>query len=212
MKHHHARVITVLVLAVLAFSFYRNPELRTGSALSPIPPQHADAFALSIKEPGTRGVWSPRLGVGFTYLAPEKLRVWENGGVIHVEDKTVEVFEIEPAPNIAIAVRDNFLRGTSDQDCYVGLLPIAAAPYQAAAINYPVSDATDRPWWDNDAAARCPEKYRASNGVSYFLMNTEVPDRIAFVRLGQDSVATDGTVLGEGQVPYDWSESIRILE
>lgn len=214
-KHHYARILTVLVIAVIALSFYRNPEIRTGSR---IPPRYASAFNLSVKDPAGHGYFSPRLGIGFTYLAPKPLHIWETGSVIHVDtgtissEKTIEVFAIDPVPSIAIAIRDNFLQGVSEQDCYVGLLPIATDPYQAAAINYPVVESSDQPWWDTPAAQKCPEKYRTTNGVSYFLMNAEVPDKLVFVKLGQDSLATDGTIVSAGQAPSDWSESIRILE
>lgn len=214
-QHHYARILAVLVMGVIALSFYRNPEVRTGSR---IPAQYAGDFNLAAKQPGTHGLFSPRLGIGFTYHAPEPLHVWESGTTMHIDgseiasNKTIEVFEIAPAPSITLAIRDNVLMGTSDQDCYVTLLSFATTPYQTATINYPVDESLDEPWWVSPSAEKCPAKYRASNELSYFLFNAEVPTKLLFVKLGQDSIATDGTVLAEGQEAMDWSQSIRILE
>lgn len=211
MQKHLTGILTILVIVIIAVSFYRNPDLRSGKGLSQIPPQYVAEFNLEGKDPATRSYFSPRLGVGFTYLAPEKLRVWESGSSIHVGDKTLEVFTIEPVTSISLALRDNFLAGTTDEECYVGLLPLAPAPYQTASINYPIDDSTDQPWWETESARNCPEKYRVANGISYFLFNTQVPNKVVFVKLGQDTIATDGTTAAEGQ-SNDWSQSIRIVK
>lgn len=54
---------------------------------------------------------------------------------------------------------------------------------------------------------KCPLYYSEVGGLKYFLMNKEVPDKFLFINLGQDSIASDGTI---GEV-NDWSRSIKIL-
>lgn len=175
-------------------------------------------FDLDSKEPGTELYYSEALGVGFTYLVPTGLNpeadvaVNEFGNTISVFGQSIEVFDKDPSLSFKETIEQLFLSGYDPAECWVVLrenseqrLPF----YVSAEITFPPPTDPNTPWWEN--ASACPQRYSQVNAMQYFVYNEKVTDTFLFVRVGQDSPASDGTPrTAEGG--FNWTHSIRILE
>ncbi|HPI67409.1 MAG TPA: DUF333 domain-containing protein [bacterium] len=174
----------------------------------------SDIFELNKKESGTKIYYSQNLGIGFTYLdhADRKpVVIIEKDNKISVDDQSIEVFEKDPVASLEQAIKDKFLKGYNPADCFVKMQEKSEqvlANYMVAVISYPPADNPDDPWWQN--SEKCPKNYSATNGIQYFLMNREVPDRFLFVKVGQYSAASDGTP-STADSGFNWTNSIRVL-
>ncbi|MFA5155654.1 MAG: hypothetical protein WC453_04440 [Patescibacteria group bacterium] len=219
-----AAVLTVAVSAVYYFHgdrpggrFDGYAESRQPGALGGEP--QADLpriFGLAGKEPGTQTYYSDQLGVGFTYRPDDERHpaISESGNKIMVGDQSVELFAKDPDLSLPQALQARFLAGYSPADCFVKVFPTADTEqqlpdYVAATISFPPSDNPDGPWWGG--ADKCPAIYTETNGLQYFLMNTAVPDKFLFVRIGQYAAVPDGTPRPDGG-GFNWSHSLRILK
>lgn len=169
---------------------------------------------------------SDRLGVTFTYepkpIETFEVVVTERDNKIYVhgteeepeQGKTIEVFSKDASLSLSDAIKLQFLKNIAVTDCFVE--DIARSPedprpgsYIFAEISYPPPATPDAPFWEN--SFKCPQEYSKTNAVQYFMMNQEVPTKFIFVKLGQDSITTDG-VVRDGESRYDWSSSIRIVK
>lgn len=188
-------------------------------------PQNLNSiFDLSEKETGTRLYYSDKLGVGFTYVPNQAgtpaVEVTEIGDKIYVhydnekpeQGKSIEIFTKDPNLTLEEAIRAKFLTGYNSSDCFVKTYEASQTGlpnYISAGISFPRTNDPSIPWWQN--ADKCPQNYRETNGGQFFLMNKDVPGKLLFVILGQDSITSDGTPkTAEGG--FDWSHSIRILK
>lgn len=193
-------------------------EEKSSVAASSLPDSITDVFELNKKEPGTKIYYSEKLGVGFTYASPYPgvaVDISESGDIINVNGQTIEVFIKDPGITFQQALEQRFLQGYSGKDCFIQVgaeTEQGIIEYVRADISYPIPDESDETssWWEN--AAKCPENYSRTNGIQYFLMNEKVPGKFIFVRIGQDSAASDGTPKRADGGGYNWSHSIRILE
>lgn len=169
-------------------------------------------FELDKKETGTKLSYYEKLGVGFTYLSytpNSPVTVTESGSKIDVSGQTIEVFTKDPKITLEQAIENKFLQEYNSADCFVKTYETSEqklSNYVSAGISFPRTNDLYAPWWQN--SDKCPEFYSETNGLVYFLMNKDVPGKFLFVRLGQDSVASDGTPGGG----FGWSHSIRILK
>lgn len=180
----------------------------------------AKAFDMDGKAEGTKLYYSDRLGIGFTYIPEPDLApgytvsVVEDGNKIVVdEEQSVEVFSKNPEQTLEEAIAERFLKGYDPKKCFVKIydenIEVDASGYVAAGISFPEPENPEDAWWTNNVD--CPNGYSEINGVSYFLMNKEVPGKFVFVEVGQYAAASDGIVDANGQ-EYNWSHSIRILK
>ncbi len=169
---------------------------------------------LSKKEYGTKIYYSDELGVGFTYLSytTSPINVTESGSKIDVIGQTIEVFTKDPKISLEQAIKDKFLQGYNPSDCFVKTHETSEqklSNYISAVISFPPTNDPNGPWWEN--SEKCPQYYSEINAVQYFLMNKDVPGKFLFVRIGQESAASDGTPR-TADVGFNWSHSIRILK
>lgn len=184
--------------------------------LTPVTQQNLNSiFELSKKEAGTKIYYSEKLGVGFTYLSytpNSPINVTESASKIDVIGQTIEVFTKDPKLTLAEAIKGKFLQGYNSNDCFVKTYETSEqklSTYVSAGISFPPTNDPDAPWWQN--SDKCPQYYSETNAVQYFLMNKDVPEKFLFVRIGQDSAASDGTPrTADGG--FNWSHSIRILK
>lgn len=182
-----------------------------GTTTAPAQDQGLESmFGLAAKRPGTKIYYSEKLGVGFTYLSAsgEALNITESGNRISMGSQSIEVFEKAENQTLEQAVQSRFLKGYDTEDCFV---TIDAAEQEgqnfvSAKISFPPSDDPNGPWWQNNS--KCPQDYSETNSRQYFLMDKDHPDRFFFVKLGQETIATDGASVSGGR---NWSSSIRIL-
>ncbi len=191
--------------------------------------QKLDAlFDIRSKAPETKLFYSEKLGVGFTYLPQSQYDssvetvVTEKGDTIYVHDakyepetgKSIQVFTKDDKLTLEEAIQNRFLKDYKKTDCFVAAYsPTEVAPsgYTAAEISFSEDLAPkEGPWWD--IGDKCPADYTATNGIQYFVMNSAVPGKYLFLKLGQDSMSRDGSIVEDGAEFHDWSYSLRIVE
>jgi hypothetical protein len=215
-------IISVLAIIVVIgvagyFAFDKNSGPKNNEAVenqTQTKPTLEEIFGLDKKEPGTKLYYSEKLGVGFTYLSygPEQpVSVVEKDNKISIGDQTIEVFEKDSSLTLQQAIEEKFLKEYNFADCWVKIAETneqKLESYVAATISYPPAKNPEDPFWVN--SENCPKFYSETNGMQYFLMNKEFPDRFLFVRIGQYSAASDGTPRTEigGS---NWTGSIQIL-
>lgn len=167
---------------------------------------------------------SQKLGISFNYFTgvdksgdnQTGVKVLEEGDKIYVylpydkpeQGQSVEVFAKDPKDTLSEAITKKFLGGISPKDCFVeavhgaiSVLP-ASSSLVAAIINYPPPSSPDAPFWQN--SDKCPAGYSATNGISYFLMDKNHPDRFMYLNIGQYAILGDGN--GD-----TWQQTIRVL-
>jgi hypothetical protein len=221
------------VAAVLAVAWYigwgdsQNQETMPVTVNVPEntgqPSSNAAPDGLSGLDPDTKTYVSNLLGIRFRYdskpIETMEIKVTEQGNKIYVhgtketpeQGKIIEVFTKPANVTLTQAVKERFLRGYPEKDCFVTIVPEQDSPpgYTVAIIDYPAPTTEGAPFWEN--ASKCPEYYAKTNAVQYFLLNNSVPTKYVFLKLGQDSITSDGTPVTE-QGGRDWSASIEIFK
>lgn len=213
-------IILVLILAGIAvyFSDAKKSSIMPAQTASNKQTAESDLnriFDIAEKEPGTKLYYSEKLGVGFTYLPyswNSPVEISESDNKINVASQTIEIFAKNPNISLEGAIKEKFLQGYDPKECFVKIYngnEQKLSNYISAGISFPPSDIPGSPWWQN--ADKCPQGYSETNGVQYFLMNEDSPDRFIFVKLGQAPAASDGTPQTENS-NFNWSHSIRIVK
>lgn len=151
--------------------------------------------------PNSNTFTSASLGITFNYASQpinnEAVLVKELGNKVYVygtrtKDFTrgqwLEAFPKDRSDTLVEAVKKRFLSNYSPSDCF-------AIPYTTKFIpnHYPTSfqiAIIDVPRTSNEgfpiaAWAKCPEPYVTENGVSYFLMDQNIPDKFIYLSIGQ---------------------------
>ncbi len=152
--------------------------------------------------------------------APEKAWVKEEGNKIYVvpgdvntkytEGQWLEVFTKQQNEEIKTAMQKQFLTGISEKDCFIDeyrggvgkeSTNSRAKGYQYYFINYPGSDNFEN--WNNN---KCPEQYRATNGIRYFVYDPKHPTRYVYLDIGQYPIMSG---VGENIV---WQDTLRFID
>lgn len=167
--------------------------------------------------PGTNEFKSAALKIAFNYLPSaneQQFKVLESGKKVYVyagmvkpeEGQSVEVFQKPANQSLAEAIKTKFLAGKSDKECWVVDTTTNykkyPSSYRTAEITFPKPTDSDSPWWA--MGNNCSADYAQTNGLRYFLEDTNHPDRFVFFNIGQY-----GITAGEG---ITWQETIRFLE
>lgn len=226
----YSNTVTVFIILVLAgLAVYMTVNKKGPFGLSPTPsPVPAQSlnelFDLNGKTPGTELYYSDKLGVGFTYAQQSAttpaIKISETDNKIHLylanetpgDWQSIEVFNKDSKISLAEAIKSRFLANYSPEDCFVKNTTTDEqknAGYESAVISFPPAANSNGPWWENNN--KCPANYSETNAVQYFLMNDSVPGKYIFLKLGQDSIASDGTPRTSSG-GYDWSHSLKILK
>ena len=155
---------------------------------------------------GTKVYYSDKLDIAFTYAPLAEgypaVKITEKGNKITVEGQWLEVFMKDSELSLKQTLEQEFLRGYNSKDCFVKIYESTKPNYVSAGISFPHNNDGGY-WWKN--GEKCPKDYTETNAIQYFLMNTEVPSKFIFVRVGQDGAASDGFGFN------NWDHSIRIV-
>lgn len=176
----------------------------------------------STSNSNTKIYQSPSLKVSFNYSTQTKnkgeiTQIKEVGDKIYVYSSTikdytqgqwVEVFTKEPSDSLSEAIQQRFLKGYSLSDCFV------ASPTRISGKSYPSTYQTatiDVPHAENDDLStlsekwqKCPEPYVSENGISYFLEDTNRPDKFVYFSIGQYAIDS-------GISNLMWQDTIKFL-
>lgn len=220
-------VLIVVVLCILGYLLlpYVNMDENTNN------PQNQGANTqnqtndpLAGKEEGTRLYISQNHGVRFTYdpTPAEGFNIvvteQDNKIYVHGQNETpeqgqwIEVFSKDPNISVEDAIRSQFLQNIDPKNCYPRVYEGTEQDrlnYVAAGISYPPPTDSTQPFWQN--SDKCPAGYSETNAVQYFLMNKDLPGKFLFVKIGQDSITSDGTPRGQDGSGYNWTHSIEII-
>ena len=142
--------------------------------------------------------WIPGSDKPFSGTDSEFLRAIAPGS------KYVEVFTVDPHKTIYEILQEKFLAGYSQNDCF--LRPPSGPPsggfYQWAYLDFH-RNSNDTPEQIRAEKAKCP-KYVTGIGLRYFLMNSEYPEKLLFINIGQDNLLS-----GFGN--ETWDQTIKIF-
>lgn len=174
---------------------------------------------------GTQTYTSDKLGLTFTYdPKPSEsfdVKVTEKDNKVYLygsnetpeQGKVIEMFTKESDQSLKDAIQTKLLARTNPADCFVADIqrsPQDPRPltFQFSEISYPAPDDPSAPFWQN--STKCPQAYAKTNAVQYFMMDSAYPDKFYFLKLGQDSITSDGREAADDGSRQDWSSSIRI--
>lgn len=195
----------------------REPEPTPSPTPSPQVRDLEAIFGMDSKVSGTELVYVPHLGIGFTWLFDPELHagfehpIRIEGNTVRMFGQSVEVFSKDSAQTLSEAIEEQFLVDYDPANCFVEDSLFGedeTGQYVFAQIAYPPPSDPNEPIWANQE--QCPVSYSRTNGVAYFMMNTEVPDRFVYFSIGQEAVASDGTPKEIRNT--NWHGSLQILE
>lgn len=224
-------IIIIVVLGVAGYLAYQSPQLKstitnklTASSsplvkdqATPTPPNEP---TITTSQNGNTYT-SNALGIEFDYSTHVygdktiKSQVFEQGNKIYVypstikeptQGQSIEVFPKDPNDSLEVAITKKFLSGISKEDCFVVIKSDSATPnIVKATISYPWTNPDEPKFLFGE---KCPEKYKESNGISYFQMDTKHPSTFIYLSIGQ----APGPALSDLLNSPQWFESIRILK
>lgn len=191
-------------------------------------PSAAASFEEDTSVPGQKKYVSPRLGVTFLYMPKpdqytnDTASVKEDGDKIYIymnqlakvtqqgdykSGQWIQVFDKDKSQTLADAIKQKFLTNYSEKDCFVTetLEQVKAkfpASFESAIISYPKPTGDQGlPFWTN--ADKCPQVYSETNGISYFLMDKNHPEKFAFLSVGQYVIY--------GSKTQGWQDTVEFL-
>lgn len=169
---------------------------------------------------------SPKLGISFMYplvSGGQDIEVKEEGNKIYIYYKKdnmqpsngqfVEVFSKDISDSLEQAIQKRFLTNISPTDCYVeDVKPVIPADgsggsfpesYQFKTIGFPIVENGTDPWFLK--SSKCPSGYAKTNGIRYFLGDTQHPKTFVFFSIGQYAIMDEAT-----KTP--WQNTIKFLD
>lgn len=226
-------VVAVILLGSGSF-FYFTKVNKSNPFISPTPAQiisltstpvitqtPAASPSTEVSPKGATKYTSEKLGISFYYLETQpgsiKFKAAEIVNKIYVYQQNfnpesgqfVEVFTKSENDTLKDAVKKRFLANISEKDCFVNsgaYMKEYPALYETAIIDYAVpTDTGDQPFWSY--GEKCPQDYSKTNGIRYFLEDTNHPDKFVFFSIGQYGI---GASLDNNQLL--WQHTIRFTD
>jgi hypothetical protein len=119
--------------------------------------------------------------------------------------QSIEVFQKAPADTLEQAITKKFLNGINANDCFVKNRPLGnlANNFVKATIGYPIPANADAP--NFTFGEQCPENYKESNGIAYFLMDKNHPDRFFYFSIGQYAIEAE-----TGNQNKLWQDTLQV--
>lgn len=168
---------------------------------------------------------SETLGVTFQYSASPDIAVKEDGKKVYVyysqsqpeSGQWLEVWDKPANQTLAQAMTERFLAGYKTEDCWATSSDYAldhGDNFEAVTITFPPTDNGIDPYWL--LSEKCPATYTSTNGISYFLMDKNHPDKYFYLSIGQYAIpSTDISLPGGQEYSLDqwtpWQYTIEIL-
>lgn len=191
-----------------------TPTPRPTASVAPTPVGPTPTQAST--NPNLKTYTSQTLGISFSYLQSqpntnEKISIKEIGNKVYVypsnmaanQGQYAESFTKDSADTLETAIKKQFLSSISENDCFVENTTSRykyPSSYKVAEISYPKPD-SEGPNWEN--AEKCPPTYSQSNGISYFLSDTNYPTTYFFFSIGQYGISSDQNKM--------WQETVQFL-
>ena len=146
-----------------------------------------------------------RLGVTFRYVSGIETPIFAftNGNRICVtvdskdtdciKGQHVELFTKDRTVSLKDTLQNQLLKGIDPSTCYADPYQGTNKKYEYMQISYP-DNATEEDPFSLSTATACPEAYRKTNGMRFFMTDRAHSDRFAFFNIGQYVIpGGDGT-------------------
>lgn len=159
------------------------------------------------KPAGVKTFISEKLGMQFDYLASQGDPVIEQDDTVYVGGKNgqwVQEFSKNPNDDLKTAISKKFLAGIAEKDCWVE--QTKTSNILTAQIKYEFTDLEDPRFTDN----KCPADYRMTNGLRYFWMDTNHPDKFFFFSIGQYAILGEPDRPGGGE--KTWQDTFKVIK
>jgi len=126
----------------------------------------------------------------------------KEGNKISMCGQYLEVFRKNPTQTLKQAIEEQFLEDYSSDKCWFEEINKTdnSNDYEYATIAFSVS--SDDSYWGENRKF-CPSRSR-SNGVSYFMMDPDYPEKFVFFSIGQAACTTD-----DGEL---WQDTFRFVD
>lgn len=126
----------------------------------------------------------------------------------YTQGQYIEIFEKSESDTLDQAIQKQLLTNISPKDCFVkDAKPDSSAAfpssYQVKTLSYPVDENSDVPVFAQ--TNKCPSPYAATNGLSYFLGDSNHPKAYLFFSIGQYAITI------ESQSSKPWQDTIEFL-
>jgi hypothetical protein len=169
--------------------------------------------------PNLKTFTSQKLGISFTYLLKQdkadiqEITVSENGNKVCVtydtndvgctKGQSVEVFEKGKDETLENAIKRLYLAGKDPNQCFVTTYTPKNYPagFKEAEITFPEDKEFDLEKMITKSEY-CSKDYARTNGMRYFLEDTNHPTKFLFFNIGQYGISSDND--------KTWQETIQI--
>ncbi len=205
----------ILVLVLLVIGYLLLPYVKIAPK-NPAPKQNNSDQQSQNSQGQIVTFTSDDLGISFKYnndqdgdgkadttakQAQDKVYVYYTASPME-QGQWVQEFKKSPSDSLTTAIQKQFLTSYSSKDCFAQTLqdyyasygvatPTIPAGVSEAVIAYPKTTDPNAPYWQN--ASKCPQTYTVSNGISYFYMDQNHPDKFFFFSIGQYGIMADMT-------------------
>jgi hypothetical protein len=202
--------VIAIVIAVIIVGFFitqNKPQINPN-------PQPTDDTNNSLDTAPKQTYISDKLGISFDYLPDQDGDGQPDTAVAEADDKLyvyysaaapengqwVQKFTKNPNDTLVQAIQKQFLQNYSSKDCYaIDFVdfytsmnfepPTIPDNISEAIIAYPKPTDPNAPFFEN--SSKCPATYSFTNGLSYFYMDKNHPDKYYFFSIGQYAIIAD---------------------
>ena len=121
---------------------------------------------------------------------------------------SVEVFSKDPQQSLRDAIKQQFLTGYAESNCFVNTAryghPRADESYQTAIIDFPHKPGQSRKQLET-LVAKCPKYIQSFDSVRYFMKDPKYPGKLLFITIGQGNIPS-------GVDGGTWDRTIKVLQ
>ena len=181
--------------------------------------QHIADRAPRVPNPDGQTFESADLGISFYYANKSNgssIETRLEGNKVLIGQKSdftdsyqsIEKFDKDPNETLELAIYGQILAEISLDDCTVEAVTKKSTDqytWEKAQI-VPLAQAGAEETGGPVENSACPAKYTASNGISYFLMDSNYPDRFYFISIGQY-----GILAADGDAETTWQDTLQIF-
>jgi len=225
-------VLTIFLITLaggIGYLFYQNQQLKNQAYQTSTPPPETTptptsqptippaSYTESTNITGQKRYTSPQLGISFLYLSSSQgssFGVKEISNQVYLYDlnyeydsgQYLEVFTKESDQTLKEAIEQTFLEGYTADKCIATVSP-ASGEYPSNYIEGNITVPGE--FTDIEEMAlkwqECPQPYVRTNGISFFLMDGDKPDKFVFFSIGQYAI-----LAGPGDLT--WQDTIVFLD